>query len=57
LVLRQRIDLSQDVQGWDALKHALQESDLPMLVDVHLWSRLPPAFHANIEAAYVVLQP
>ena len=57
LVLRHRIDLSQDVQGWDALKHALQESDLPMLVDVHLWSRLPPAFHANIEAAYVVLQP
>lgn len=57
LVLRLRTDLSQDVPGWDALKHALQESDLPILVDVHQWSRLPPAFHANIEAAYVVLQP
>lgn len=56
LVLRNPTDLSQDVQGWDRLKDALQESDLPMLVDVHLWSRLPQAFHANIAAAYVVLQ-
>lgn len=56
LVLRNPSDLSQDVEGWDRLKEALQASDLPMLVDVHLWSRLPQAFHANIEAAYVVLQ-
>ena len=56
LVLRNPANLSQDVQGWDQLKEALQASDLPMLVDVHLWSRLPQAFHANIEAAYVVLQ-
>jgi uncharacterized protein len=53
LVLRNPVDLSQDVQGWQELKEALQTSDLPMLVDVHLWSRLPQAFHANIEAAYV----
>lgn len=26
-------------------------------LDVHMWSRMPEAFHANIEAAYVVLQP
>ena len=57
LVLRHRADLSLDVPGWDALKLALQDSGLPMLVDVHMWSRLPEAFHANIEAAYVVLQP
>lgn len=56
LVLRNPTDLSQDVEGWDQLKDALQASDLPMLVDVHLWSRLPQAFHANIEAEYVVLQ-
>lgn len=56
LVLRNPANLSQDVQGWDQLKDALQASDLPMLVDVHLWSRLPQAFHANIAAAYVVLQ-
>lgn len=52
---RHRTDLTQDLLGWDALKLALQESDLPLLVDVHVWSRLPKSFHANIEAAYVVL--
>lgn len=55
LVLRNPVDLAQDVPGWFELKEALQASNLPMLVDVHLWSRLPQAFHANIEAAYVVL--
>lgn len=56
LVLRNPANLSQDVQGCDQLKDALQASDLPMLVDVHQWSRLPQAFHANIQTAYVVLQ-
>ncbi len=55
LVLRNPANLTQDVPGWFELKEALQASNLPMLVDVHLWSRLPQAFHANIEAAYVVL--
>ncbi len=55
LVLRNPVDLAQDVLGWFELKEALQASNLPMLVDVHLWSRLPQAFHANIEAAYVVV--
>ena len=56
LVLRHPSDLNQDVQGALELKDALQASSLPMLVDVHVWSRLPDAFHANIEAGYVVLQ-
>jgi predicted nucleotidyltransferase len=56
LVLRNPADLNQDVPGWDALKEALQQSSLPMLVDVHQWSRLPETFHANIEAGYVNLQ-
>lgn len=55
IVLRHPTDLSQDVPGWDALREALQNSLLPILVDPHLWSRLPPSFHANIEADYVVL--
>ena len=32
------------------------ESPLPMLVDVHLWSRLPASFHPEIERSYVVVQ-
>ncbi|MEO6321029.1 MAG: nucleotidyltransferase domain-containing protein [Polaromonas sp.] len=56
LVLRQPQDLTQDAPGWLELKEALQNSCLPMLVDVHLWPRLPADFHRNIEAGYVVLQ-
>jgi predicted nucleotidyltransferase len=56
VVLRNPADLAQDVEDWFELKEALQESTLPMLVEVHLWSRLPKAFHPNIEAGYVVLQ-
>ena len=56
LVLRHPIDLSADVDGWDELNHAIQDSNLPMLIDIHLWSRLPTAFHREIEKAYVVVQ-
>ncbi|NJM32248.1 MAG: nucleotidyltransferase domain-containing protein [Limnobacter sp.] len=56
LVLRHATDLTQEVEGWVDLREALQESTLPMLVEVHLWPRLPAAFHSNIEAGYVVLQ-
>jgi predicted nucleotidyltransferase len=56
LVLRHPADLAQDVPNWVGLKEALQESSLPILVDVHLWSGLPASFHRNIEAGYVVVQ-
>lgn len=35
---------------------ALQESTLPMLVDLHLWADLPPEFHGEILRRYVVVQ-
>jgi hypothetical protein len=38
------------------LKDALQESRLPMLVDVHDWAHLPEEFHQNIERDYVVIR-
>lgn len=56
LVLRNPLDLTSDVGGWMELKEALQESALPMLVEVHLWPQLPETFHPNIEAAHVVIQ-
>ncbi len=56
LVLRNPPDLRQDVNNWYELKEALQESRLPILVEIHLWSRLPAAFHREIERLYVVLQ-
>ena len=56
LVLRDPTDLKRDTEGWLELKEALQDSTLPMLVDVHLWSRLPAGFHTEIERGYVVVQ-
>ncbi len=56
LVLRHPQDLSRDVADWYELKEALQDSTLPILVEIHLWSRLPTAFHAEIERQYVLLQ-
>ena len=56
LVLRHPLDVTQDVDGVFELKAALQSSDLPMLVDVHVWSRLPASFHRNIEAGYWVVR-
>jgi predicted nucleotidyltransferase len=56
LVLRHPTDLNQDVDGWLELKEALQESRLPILVEIHLWAHLPTAFHDEIERCFVVVQ-
>ena len=56
LVLRHPQDLAREAEGWLELKESLQNSMLPMLVEIHLWPRLPAAFHAEIERSYVVLQ-
>lgn len=56
LVLRHPDDLGKDVANWPALQEALQASPLPMLVEAHLWNRLPASFHGEIERSYVVVQ-
>jgi len=38
------------------LKDELDESDLPFMVDVHVWDELPEEFHRIILMQYVVLQ-
>ncbi|MBF0176779.1 MAG: nucleotidyltransferase domain-containing protein [Magnetococcales bacterium] len=38
------------------LKEALDESNLPFLVDVLVWSELPERFQRTIEEKYVVVQ-
>lgn len=38
------------------LKDALAESDLPFLVDFHVWGDVPERFHEIIRKEYVVLQ-
>ena len=56
LVLRNVPDLVRPVAGWLALVEALQDSALPMIVEVHDWARLPVSFHAEIARRHVVVQ-
>ncbi|HNV70119.1 MAG TPA: nucleotidyltransferase domain-containing protein [Candidatus Ozemobacteraceae bacterium] len=37
------------------LKEALDESDLPFIVDLHVWGEIPARFHEMIRQAYVIL--
>ena len=38
------------------LIEALEESNIPILIQVHDWARLPKSFHEEIERGYVVVQ-
>ncbi|MFZ6748809.1 nucleotidyltransferase domain-containing protein [Undibacterium sp. Ren11W] len=55
LVVRNPSDLSQASDGILDLQEALVESDIPILVQVVDWARLPGSFHAEIEIGYVVV--
>jgi type I restriction enzyme S subunit len=39
----------------EELREALAESDLPFLVDLHIWDEIPERFHEIIRANYVVI--
>ena len=56
LVVRHPADLQvkQDSAFWD-LKEAISESNLPLLIELFDWARLPPAFWDNITEQHVVL--
>lgn len=38
------------------LKEVLSNSNLPLIVDVHDWARLPESFRENIKKSYFVLK-
>lgn len=57
LVLRTPGNLSARISNLITLEEALQDSALPILVDVHDWAQLPNEFHHAIEHAYIELQP
>ena len=42
--------------GFSDLLEALEESNIPILVQAHDWARLPEIFHRKIERHYVVVQ-
>jgi len=56
IVLRNPQDLSRPIRAVSALRQALSDSMLPIMVDVHDWAHLPEYFHQEILQAYVVLR-
>ena len=56
IVLRNPSNLTAEVKHWQDVQEAVQQSDLPMLVDVHDWAHLPAEFHRAIEQTYVVIR-
>lgn len=56
IVLRNPADLKHSTEGFFELKEALQESSLPILIEMHDWAHLPTSFHTEISRRYVVLQ-
>jgi hypothetical protein len=53
--VRNPTDLSLASDGILDLQEALVESDIPILVQVVDWARIPVSFHAEIEVGYVVV--
>ncbi|MBF8274926.1 MAG: DNA polymerase beta domain protein region [Magnetococcales bacterium] len=57
LVVRNPNQLGQEQpKNFFDLKKAFTESNLPFLVDLHDWARIPESFHRNIEKQHVVVQ-
>lgn len=48
LVVRNPADLNSPFQDLNGLREALAESDLPILVDVLDWARIPESFRQEI---------
>ena len=55
LVLRDPANPLRRTAGLHALRDALSDSSLPILVDVHDWADLPAAFRLEIERYHLEL--
>jgi predicted nucleotidyltransferase len=56
LVARNSNDLKQKQSDLETVRDAFVESDLPIIVQIVDWARIPPAFHAEIQACFVIVQ-
>jgi len=55
LVARQPGELLQPISLLE-VREVFMESDLPIQVQIVDWAKIPPSFHDEIEAGYVVLK-
>lgn len=56
VVLRSPELAETDARQLAGFVEALRNSNIPFLVDVHDWARLPKEFHREIEREHVILQ-
>jgi predicted nucleotidyltransferase len=56
LVVRQPNNLTQRQFNLDEVKDAFVESNIPIIVQLVDWARIPNSFHEEILAKYAVLQ-
>jgi predicted nucleotidyltransferase len=56
LVARQPDDLTRPQTALGEVAAAFSDSDLPILVQIVDWARIPVSFREEIEAGYVVVQ-
>ncbi|KJU83935.1 DNA polymerase III subunit beta [Candidatus Magnetobacterium bavaricum] len=56
IVLRSPDDLARPQENLLTLKEILSESELPILIDVLDWARVPEAFQREISKDYVIIQ-
>lgn len=57
LVIRNMRNSTQQVENFYDFKEALSESNLPILVDVLDWSKIPESFKQEIEANHIQIWP
>ncbi len=55
LVIRNLDGKRLSIDDFIEIKERIQESNIPILVDLFDWDRLPESFHRNIEARHEVL--
>lgn len=56
LVVRNPADLAHPLPLLGDVAEAFSESNLPLIVQIVDWARIPKAFHGEILAGYVVVQ-
>jgi predicted nucleotidyltransferase len=55
LVIKSQNHTSMPIKEYLALQEKIKESNIPILVELRDWTKLPESFHKNIEQNYEVL--
>lgn len=56
LVLKYRDNIPVPLEKIQILKESFSESNIPFLIDVIDWARIPDSFHDEILKGYVIIQ-